>query len=105
MLCTAGERRENLGRSGCVPQRNGDIAQPSFIADAPNGAAFGLLQELVLAPPEQVGELRMIQSMTHGEILFRCRLGELVPRANQLAIIAAVNAISHGAPKLDRDTA
>src|SRR5271170_5950099 len=101
MARTAGKGGYQFGRGRCVAESDGDIAQPSFIADAPNGAAASLLQELGLAPCKQIGELRVIESVPSREILFRCGARKLVPRTYQLAIIAAVDAIADGAAKLN----
>ena len=37
----------------CVAERDCDIAQPAFVTDAPDRAAFRLLQKLLLAPAEE----------------------------------------------------
>src|SRR6266702_6346609 len=54
------ERRSQF-RIVAHPQRiadgDGDVAQPPFMADAPDRAAFGVPQEFLLAPAEQLGEL------------------------------------------------
>ena len=47
----------------------------------------------------------MIQSVAHGEILLRGRAREFVPGANQLAVVASIDAIADGAAKLMRDAA
>src|SRR5271167_711429 len=97
---TAGKGRDNFGRSGGVAERDGDIAQPPFVADTSNRAAARFFQELKLGPGEQVGEARLIESMPDREV-FLCRgAGKLVPWTNQLAVIAAENAIADRAAKL-----
>src|SRR5580692_10502763 len=41
--------------------------------------------------------------MPHGEVFLGGGAGELVPRADQLAVVAAVDAIADGVAQLDRD--
>ena len=40
----------------CVADRDREVALPALVADAPDRAAFGAAQELVLAPAEQLDQ-------------------------------------------------
>src|ERR1700676_2584733 len=71
------------------------------MTDAADRAASSSFQKLRLAPREQLGELRVVQSVPHGEVLFRGGARELVPRTHQLAVVAPVYAIADCTAKLD----
>src|SRR5271154_2805525 len=101
MLLVSAQRRDDFGRRGCVAKCDGDVAQPSLVADARNGAAAGLRQKLCLAPGEQAGKLRVIESVPYREVFCGSGARKLVPRTYQLAIVTAVDAIADRAAKLD----
>ena len=75
-----------------IAQRHGDIAQPALVADAADGRTLGAREELLLGPREQLREPRGIESMPRLEVRMRGGARELVPRAHQLAVVAAVDA-------------
>src|SRR3984957_20775628 len=97
VLRAAAQRLEQRRRGGRIAKRDGDVAQPTLIADAADGAACRALQKLRLAPGKELGQLRVIQTVAHGEVLFGGGARELVPRARQLTVIAAVDAVADGA--------
>src|SRR5262245_57375598 len=75
------------------------------MADAADRRAFHGREELGLgpAPPaQQVAALEMPPSIEVGQLR---RSGELVPRAGQLAVVAAVDAVADQWTKLLRDRA
>jgi len=88
-----------------IAQCHSNIAQPALVSDAADGAALSALQELRFAPVEQIHQLRIIEPVAGCEILLPRRPGIFVPRAEQLAVIATVDAISHSLAKLHRNGA
>src|SRR5690606_16428050 len=77
--------------------------QPALIADTAYRRAFGVAQELFLHPPKQLRELRVIEPVTRREIGLLCHLGELVPGTDELAVVAAEDAVAHQRTQLFRD--
>src|SRR5271170_1905000 len=99
MLFAGSECGNHRRRGTRVAEGNRNIAQPALVADAPDGAAAGLLLKIRLAPGKKLGQLCMIQSMPDRKVLFRRGPREFVPRTDQLAVIATVDAIADRAPK------
>ncbi len=89
----------------CVAQRHGDIAQPAFMPYAADRRSFGALEKLVFAPGEQPGERRRIQAVARNEILLDALARKFVPGTDQLAIVAAVNAVAEQWPQFERNAA
>src|SRR3569832_1773089 len=75
------------------------------MADAADGAAFHATIEFLLAPGEQIDQHRLVQAVTHAVVRQACALRELVPWADELAIVAAVATITDQRPQLDRNAA
>ena len=71
--------------------------------DAADRAAFSEVQEFVLAPAEKCHQLLASQACALIKIRQRTAFGELVPRANKLAIVAAIDAVAHQRSKVQRD--
>src|SRR5450631_4530773 len=101
VLRAAAQRLEQCGRGRRIAERDGDVAQPSFIADAADRAALSALQKLRLAPGKKLDELRVVQAVPHGEAFLGRGAREFVPWANQLAVIATVDAIADRTAKLE----
>ena len=99
------ERRDNCRRRCGVAQRNRNVAKPALESDSSYRTAFGVLKPGCFVPRKQIGQLRGIEAMPRREIVFCGWFGELVPRAEQLAIVAAVNAVADGLAKLRRNGA
>src|SRR5690606_9002152 len=101
----------DFGRGRRVAQGHGDVAQPALVAAATDRAAFGAAQELVLLPGEQLGQGGLVEVVAGAEIRLVGAARELVPGADQLAVVAAVDAVAHrraqflgdGAVVLDRE--
>ena len=87
----------------CISHRHGNIAQPAFMADAANWAAFGDAQKFFFGPVEQGDELLAGQAGAFVKVGQGAALGEFIPRANQLAIVAAVNAVADQRAQLQRN--
>src|SRR5262245_47258144 len=94
------QRRQYLSRSRCVPQAYGEVSQPALITDAPDGRTLHALVELGLGPREQLDQRGAIQAVAHLEVLLVRGLREAVPRADRLAVVAAVNPIADERPQL-----
>jgi hypothetical protein len=64
------------------------------MADAADRAAFGAAQKLFFAPAEQFDQGGAGQPFARVEVGQRAALRELVPGADQLAVVAAVDAVA-----------
>ena len=93
------QREHNAVLVGRIAQRHGDIAQPAQVADAAYCRAFGDAQEFFLRPVEQIDQLRCMQRGAWAEIVFVGELRKAVPRADQLAVVAAVDAVAEQRPE------
>src|SRR5688572_7720468 len=89
----------------CVADGDGDVAQPALMADAPDRAALGEAKKLVLRPAEQLGELPSGQAFPFIEVRQSATPRVLVPGADQLAVIAAIDAVAHQWPQVFRNRA
>ena len=99
------QRRDDCGRGRRVAQADGEVAQPALVADAPDRRAGQARGEIRLAPGKELDQRRAIQAVAHREVGFRARPRERVPRADGLAVVAAVHAIADERPELLRDRA
>ena len=60
-----------------IAERNCDVAQPAFVADAADRRAFGAAQEFLFAPGEQLdkrGAVESVADMKSGSALLRANL-------------------------------
>ncbi len=89
----------------CVAQCHRHIAQPAHMADAPDRAAFGDAQELCLTPAQQVRQRLRVQAGTLVEVGQGAAAGKFVPGADQLAIVATVDAVADQRAQVRRDRA
>src|SRR5262245_2475399 len=87
-------------RSGRVAQPHGEVAQPALIADAADRRALQPLVELAFRPAEELDQARAVQSVAGLEIALGARPGEAVPGADELAVVAAVDAVADERPQL-----
>ena len=71
--------------------------------DAANRRAFSEVQKVRLAPAEQRHQLLAAQARTLIKIRQRAAFGKLAPRADQLAIVAAVDAVANPRAQIKRD--
>ena len=92
------QRGQRFGRGRRIAQCYGDVAQPALVAAAPDRAAFGAVQELGFVPGEQLVQAGSVEVVACAEVGFVGALGELVPGADQLAVVAAVDAVAHQWP-------
>src|ERR1022692_624030 len=63
MFGAATERRDQCGRAGGIAERDRDVAQPSLVPYAADGAAGGFLEKFALAPIKKLDETGMIEPM------------------------------------------
>ncbi len=80
--------------SKAVAQGNGEVALPALEADAANRAALGALLELRFAPIPQVEQLGLVKTVAGIEIGQGAALGITIPGADQLAVVASVDAVA-----------
>src|SRR5208282_1237566 len=95
-LRACSQRADDGFGCGCITERHREIAQPTLIPDAADGAAAGVLHKLRFAPGKQRHECCMIEAVPHGETGLASRARKFVPGADQLTIIAAKDAIADG---------
>lgn len=86
-----------------ITQRHRDVAQPALVADPADRRTLGVAQEVRLAPREQRDQPRRIEPVAYIEIRLRRRACEAVPRADQLAVIAAIDPVAHQCSQLHGD--
>ena len=76
-----------------IAQRQRHIAQPARMADAADRAALGVVQEFGLGPGEQAHQAKVAPDRAAVEIRQVAALCEFVPGADQLAVVATVDAV------------
>src|SRR5437764_11125615 len=105
MIRPGSERGHDLGRARRIAEAHCQVAQPALVADAPDRRAGEPLVELGLRPAEELEHRGAIEPVARLEIRFIARLREPVPRADELAVVAAVDTITDQRPQLLRDRA
>src|SRR5687768_7844318 len=101
--CT--QRSDYFRRRGRVAEAHGEVAQPALVADAADRRAAQALVELRLGPGEELHQRGAIEAVARGEVRFAARAGKAVPRAHQLAVVAAVYAVADERAQRFRDGA
>ena len=94
MIRARTQRRCNFRRRRGVTQPYGDVAQPALMPNAPNRAACEALVEGRLAPRKQLDECHGVETVADGKVAQLAQLGEAVPWAGELTIVAAIDAIA-----------
>src|SRR5690349_318157 len=105
MIRPGAERGHHRWRARRITQAHREVAQPPLVADAPDGRAAQALVEVFLRPREELDQRRAIQAIAHLEVFFRRWLRKAVPRADELAIVAAVDAVADERAQLFRNRA
>src|SRR6516225_1069858 len=82
-----------IARTQRIAERDRHVAQPPFMADAADRTALGVVQEFFFAPGEELDELAASEPFACIEIRQRAFLRELVPRADELAVVAAIDPV------------
>src|SRR5688500_7391006 len=88
----AARRGSKLRQRIAEPHR--EIAQPALVADPVNGAAGEALVKFGLAPGEKRRKRRTVQPVTHREVGLARRCRKAIPRARELAVVAAIDAVT-----------
>src|SRR4030095_9062120 len=100
------QRRHHRVARRRIAEAHGDVARPALVADPADRAARHPRLELLPAQSEEVDRGGAVETVANGaEVTFRGRLREAVPRAGELAIVAAVNAIADERTQIFRDRA
>ena len=105
-----GIAEQPLGLAGkaCVAgiaDRDQHIAHETVAADALDRALGEQRAEAGVVEPRQFGERRRAQRLARLELRLAAGLGELVPRTDREAIVAAVDAVAHQRAQFARDRA
>src|SRR5690606_39709228 len=88
------ESADDGGRRRGIAERHGEIAEPAFVTDAPDRAALGLREPRGFVPVEEPDEVGRVQAVARREIGLRADLRELVPGAEELAVVSSVHAVA-----------
>ena len=78
---------------------------PAPVSDSANRRTFGSVLEILLAPVEQFTQRRSVESVPAPEICLGRKSGITIPRAYQLTIVTAIDAVAHGLAELKRNRA
>src|SRR5213075_953260 len=105
MIRPGAERRHHRWRARRITQAHREVAQPPLVADAPDGRAAQTIVEIFLRPREELDQRRAIQAVAHLEVRLGRLLRKSVPRADDLAIVAAVDAVADEWAQLFRNRA
>src|SRR6266705_3202821 len=99
------QRRDHALLLGCIAESHGEIARPALVADSQDRAACHALAELALGPSEKLDELGAVQAVADPEVRLRRDLRVAVPGADELAVVAAEDAVADERPELQRNAA
>src|SRR6266581_1960153 len=88
---------------GCIAESHGEIAQPALLADPQDRRACHPLAELALGPSGKLDELGAVEAVAHPEVRLRRDLRVAVPGADELAVVAAEDAVADERPELRRN--
>ena len=91
------------GSAQRVAHGHGHIAQPTLVPDAANGAAFGHAQKGGFFPGKKVHQLLARQPLALVKIRQATDLRKLVPGADELAVVTAINAVGQQGPSTDEN--
>src|SRR3954471_17710680 len=105
MVRPGAERRDDRRRAWRIAEAHREVAQPALVADAPDRRATQALVEISLGPGEKVDQRRLVEAIADLEIRLGRGLRESVPRADELAIVAAVDAVADQRAQLFRNRA
>src|SRR5687767_12327937 len=105
MVRSGAQRSDHLRCRRRITQTDGEVAQPALVADAPDRRAAQALVELRFGPRKQLHERGSVQAVPCPEIPFSAELGEAVPRADKLAVVAAVDPVADERAQLLGDRA
>ena len=98
------QRRSNIFRWCSVAQRDGNVSQPTLVSDASDGATGKVLLEFLRIPRKKIDKFRRIQPLTHRKIGV-AEVSKTIPRAADLAVVAAVDSIANEGAQFKRNRA
>src|SRR5688500_18400947 len=101
MFRARSQRSDHFGTGRRITERHRNIAQPSFVPDTANHRTDMPVIELRFVPCKQLDQRGAIESVAYIEVGQLGRTCKLVPWANELAIVAAINAIADQRPQVD----
>src|SRR3954468_6181059 len=105
MVRPGAERRNDGRRAWRIAQAHREVAQPPLVADAPDRRAAQALVEIGLGPGKKLDQRRLVEAIADLEIRLGRGLRESVPRADELTIVAAVDAVPDQRTQLFRNRA
>src|SRR5687767_10499467 len=105
MVFACTQRLDYFAGGGRVAQPHREIAQPALVADAPDRRAAQPLVELAFAPGEQPDQRGVVEAVSGLEVCLITQSRKSVPRAHDLAVVAAVDAVADERAQLLRDRA
>src|SRR3954470_19387225 len=88
------QRRDDLWCGRRIAKPDGEVPQPTLIADAPDRRALQPLVEVPLGPGEQLDQRRAVEAVSRLKIRLGGRTREAIPRTNRLAVVAAVDTVA-----------
>src|SRR5512135_2407657 len=88
-----------------VSQSYREVPEPALVADAPDRRALHVAVEFFRAPAEQLDQGRAVQAIAHLKVLFVGYARKTIPGADQLAVVATVDAVADQLPQLLRNGA
>ena len=99
------QRRRNLalGLVAAVPERDEDVAHEAVAADPLDRRAGEAAAEGAVVERCQLGEQRQGERLARPEGELAAGRGELVPRADRQAVVAAIDAVADRRPQRARD--
>src|SRR5690606_29076176 len=80
-----------------------NVADEAVTPDALDRRAGKKRAKRRIVEPEEVREPWLLQVLPRHELGLGCRVGELVPRADGEAVVATIDAVSHGGAEFARD--
>src|SRR5688572_15562666 len=93
---TGGESGDDALVGGRIAERDGDVAEPALVARAAQRRARGALLPFPFGPFEEGDQPGAVEAVADGEVADARRSRELVPRAEELAIVAAEDSVADG---------
>ena len=89
------QRRDHRRRRRRIAQRHRDVAQPALVARCGGSPSLRCgCRNSVFVPREQLHQRGAVEVVARAEIRLVGALGELVPGADQLAVVAAEDAVA-----------
>ena len=94
VVAARGESGGSVGGWRCIAERYRKVPQPSSKSKTAKRAALALREVLLLGPAEELDEVRGVEAVPDAEVRLGRDPRELVPGANELAIVAAEDPVA-----------